>query len=175
MNYEPIILIIIFTLIFLTLMIFSGCSPKTPVYQTVIKDSIVYKDTTLYRDVFVPIKGDTVMLRDTIPVPSSYELTKTRTAGHTTAKVSIKDKVLDVECNTQAYEDTIKNLKFQLQNKEQYKYKETTVEKRVEVPKTPNWVKWLIGLEVASAIVYAFFRGWLSGPLTFLGALFKKK
>lgn len=159
-------------------MLMVSCKGPKFITQTVTKDSIVYKDTVVYRDVPVLIKPDSgVTIKDSLPgLPKDYQAHGEKTTGHKTASYDIKDGKININCHDQEYLDTIKNLKIQLQNKEQYHSSVTTQQIPVKeiVYKTPTWVKWLIGIEVAGVVAWGYFGGWLTPILSVFKNLFSK-
>lgn len=157
---------------------FSCRCPKftegTAVYE---KDTILVHDTIIPVDVPIKVKGDSARLKDTInEIPSNVERSKEVNAGHTTAKYSIKNKVLTVECNTAPYEDTIKGLKVKLQTLERSKSKETIktieVEKKVKVPVVPKWCWILLSINAAVVGFYLYSKGILGSAWGIIKKLF---
>lgn len=113
------------------------CFEKFPP-QIITKDSVVFKDTTIYvkQKIFIP--GDTVSFTDTIPCPDvQYHKVVKSTSGRTTAKVDIEKGKLSVDCQVDSLNKVIDSLKVQLQMKESYHSEVKVVEKPTY--KIPAW------------------------------------
>ncbi len=165
-------------LLLVLLSVFASCKTPNLTTKTIIKDSIVYRDTSvILHNVPVPIKADTVTLHDTIPgLPKNLEASNSKTTGHKTTSYEIKDGQIKVECHDDAYIATIDSLKLLLKNKEQYHSEVTTQQIPVEVIKyrTPTWIKWLFGIVAAGGLVFLGVKGYLSSFFGVVGTIFGK-
>lgn len=142
-----------FVAIILAIVVFASCrTPKTIIVEkTVIKDSTVRdtlretKDTTIY------IPGDTVSIHDSVPCPDA-KYSKEVKKGGTTAKVSLNNGKLDVECKTDSLQLIIQMLRREVIRLSNFISVERTTTEQVplEVPKPyiPKWVWWLVGFNV---------------------------
>lgn len=158
----------------------SSCSRKVcPPSNTIVKDSIVYRDREVVLDpIAVQVKRDSARLKDTIlELPKDLQSSKTVTNGKTKASYSIKDRIVTVDCDVSPYEDTIRNLKAKIQEKESYHSSVTTVEKPVEIIKykAPGWMKIMIALELLGVFIWVWSKGWLTSIFSVLSNVFKRK
>lgn len=170
--------IIIYSFCLFSILYTIGCSRRlAPTSTVTTKDSIVYRDTTVFVNIPIKVTGDSVTIHDTIiGIPKTLKAQNTVTKGKNTASYKIDNGTITVDCNTAAYEDTIKDLRVKLQTSQSFHSKDEVISVPVEVIKykTPNWIKWLLGIEVLVVGVWAYTAGYLGGIFTFLSKLFKK-
>lgn len=137
------------------------------------KDTVILKDTVVtVKNIPVYIKGDSIVIKDTIKeLPKNFKKSKEVNAGKTTAKYTIKDQQITIECNTASYEDTIAELKVKLKTSEtrrsEVTVKTKVVEKLVYIPVVPNWCKILVGANVLALLIWLQSKG-------ILGSIIKK-
>lgn len=158
--------------ILVILMIAASCGRKA-VPQTAsitIKDSVVIKDSVIYRDSVISIPGERVVISDSLdfikedaqPFVDSFIYKKSVKKGNLTASVKITNKgKISVECNMDSLLQRINWLEHRL-----YTFQSKTTDKTilipgpiVEVPHTPKWIKYYIG------ITLAFFAWYFRSPL----------
>lgn len=140
----------------------SSCATQKRCYQRfppqiITKDSVVIKDTTIYRDVAVQVPGDSVTIHDTINCPGlNYE--KEVQSGHMKAKVSIHDNQLKVDCKSDSFQLVIKDLKIKIATLEKF-------HSEVKIVQAPPVIKYRMPA-----------LGWWSllGNLLLLGWIFRK-
>jgi hypothetical protein len=128
------------------------CFEKFPP-QVITKDSVVFKDTTIYVKQKIVIPGDTVTLTDSIPCPDvKYHKVVKSPSGKTTAKVDIDKGKLTVDCQTDSLTKVIDSLRIEIKTKESYHNEVKIVEK--PVTKAPAWVWFLlIGVAIVTVLV----------------------
>lgn len=133
------------------------CAAKFPpqiTSTTIIKDSVVYRDTT------ITVPGDTVTFTDSIPCPDVvYEKTQKSEKGTVKATVKIKDGKISVKCEVDSLNMVIRNLQYRLRTIE----KEKTIAVQVPVlKKTPWWksaLQLIYGIVIAAILLVVFL--WL--------------
>lgn len=119
--------------IILFILISASCTKKIFIPQIEIKDSTVYKDTTIYKTVNIPIKGDTIKLEIPVNCPDLPATTTTTKTAEITA--TIKNGKLTAQCNFKPYILTIDSLKEVIKSKETYKTITKTFREIKEIPK----------------------------------------
>lgn len=120
-------------ILFILISAFTSCTKKIFIPQIEIKDSTIYKDTTIYTTVAIPVKGDTVKLEIPVNCPDLPATTTTTKTAEITA--TIKNGKLTAQCNFKPYILTIDSLKEVIKSKETYKTITKTFREIKEVPK----------------------------------------
>ena len=118
--------------------------------QVVIKDSIVLKDTTIYKTDTAYLPGDSVEMWQAIPCPNA-KLDTVISKGHTTLTATISKGFLQFKCNSDSLLHIIDSI-TRLKQKESYHTEKTTVEVPVQVIKykVPKWCWMLLAFNVAA-------------------------
>lgn len=143
--------------------------------QVEIKDSVIEKETIVYRDTTITIPADSVGIHDTIPCPDVvYNKKVVSSSGKITAAVNIKNGKIIVDCKADSLQREIDSLTTITRQKEKYRTVTTVIEKPVEVVKTkvPRWVWWLVAFNVLYFAIK--YRSKLKIALSWLVALLKK-
>ena len=132
--------------------LFSACSKKMhPAVQTVIKDSIITRTETKYRDTVIEVPGREVFIRDTLIDCPDAVLNRSETRDGITAKATISKGRLQVQCKADSLQLVIRYLQDRLTFTERFKTETITVEKPVEVTryKIPGWIWWVLIISLA--------------------------
>lgn len=144
-----------FVLFSMMVVLLGACRSARPSSETIetVKDSTVTTVRYVKQDTLITVPGDT--LKFNIPI---YELSETpieRTAGRTTARVSLQGDDLTIECLTEEYEQLITWQNEVIETlREINRDKQKTIE--VPVPYTPTITKILAWI---GGIALAFFTG----------------
>lgn len=138
-----------------------GCksvqSPRETTTETV-KDSTVTTVRYVEKDTLITVPGDT--LKFSLPI---YELSETpieRSTGRTTARISLKDDQLTVECLTEELRKMITYQNSIIETlREINRNKEKTVEVPVEfVPWYTKTLAWIGGISLALIVGLLAFK-----------------
>jgi hypothetical protein len=142
-------------LIFLAcLTMFASCKAPKVIIKEVVKDSIHTVTNTVIetKDSAVYVPGDSVTIHDSIPCPDvtySKEVTK----GKITAKVTIGNGKLQVDCKYDSLFFIIQNLRREIITLETYKeHSKASVEQvpvKVPVYRIPKWLWWVLLISLA--------------------------
>lgn len=135
--------------------IFFLASCKTPqvVIRLVTKDSVILKDTTIYKTVTKYLPGDSVEISVAIPCPDA-KFDTTVKKGKTSLTATIKNGRLAIDCKTDSLQHIIDSV-TRLKNKEVYHTEVKEVPVNVPTPYIPKWVWWLLVVNVG-AVAYKF-------------------
>ena len=146
------ILIAVFLLSFCSCISQRKCAERYPPQE---KDSVIEKETIVYRDTTITLPGDSVQIFDTIPCPDVlYNKTVTSSGGRTTATVSLKNGRLQVDCKADSMQLVIDSLATVIKQKEHYQVRTVTVTKTITKEVVPAWCWWML----AAGIAYLIFR-----------------
>ena len=133
----------------------SACNHRLIPIKTVIKDSIVEKQTTITKRDTTYLKGDIITVGVAIPCPDA-KLDTVIKKGKTTLSATILKGYLHIDCHTDSLQHIIDSITL-VKKKEVY-HSETK-----EVPvegikyKVPKWCWWLLAAFAAS-VVWKFRR-----------------
>lgn len=145
---------------FIIVVLLGGCRSLQPSSETIetVKDSTVTTVRYVEQDTMISVPGDTLKFQ--VPI---YELSETpieRTAGRTTARVSLKGDELTVECLTEEYE---KIITYQNEIIETLREINRTKETTIKVPEkyTPWYTKtlaWIGGIALTFGVGLIIFK-----------------
>lgn len=137
-----------FVFFMVVVFLLGGCrslQPSREITET-IKDSTVTTVRYVKQDTLITVPGDT--LRFKVPIYALSETPIERTNGRTTARASLRDGNLTIECLTEEYEQLITYQNEIIETLRQIdRSKQETIE--VEVKFVPWWVKtmaWIGGI-----------------------------
>lgn len=128
--------------------------------NTEIKDSTHTETVIQYHSDTVHIPGDTVSVTVQIPCPD-VKLNEKKTTGKTTAKISVKDGMLRVDCMTDSLTHVIDSLQERITNTKSFKNEKITIYQPVEVVKKK--IPWWVWLLIAGNLGYIYLK--ISGKL----------
>ncbi len=144
----------LFAFVVLLSTVCGGCKTIKLQEKTNTKDSVVFKDTTVF--VKLPpiiIPGDQVTLHDTVPCPDViWKGTAKSESGRTTVTAELNKGHLNIECQTDSLLKAIDSLKAVIKAKESWhqEVKQTTV--TVPEPFIPWWIYAILGGEIVLLI-----------------------
>lgn len=125
-------------------LVFSCRTVKYIPGETIIKDSVVFKDTSVY--ITVPpivIPGERLTLHDTVPCPDAqWKGTAKSLTGRTTINAEINNGKIKIDCKTDSLIKRIDSLQAVIKYKESYSVKVTNNPVPVSKWYIPWWV-WL--------------------------------
>lgn len=142
------------TILFL-LIAFASCKTMQPVVttKTIIKDSVVTKTETVYRDTTIYLPGDTTEISVAIPCPD-VKIDVATTKGRTTLTAKTDGRGnLKIDCKTDSLLLVIDSLKNTITETQKFhtELKQDIIEKPVTVIKykVPKWCWWLLIINLA--------------------------
>lgn len=122
--------------------------------ETIIKDSVVYKDTTVF--VKIPpivIPGEKVTLHDSVPCPDlQWRGNAKSNSGHITIDAQINNGHIDIRCKTDSLVHEIDSLKALVKVKEGYR---STVVTKI-LPVKEWYIPWWFWLVVVTCALIVF-------------------
>ncbi len=139
--------------ILILLIFFASCKTAQPVIKTVIKDSIITKDTTIYKTVKEYLPGETIEMWQAIPCPDLKMDTSIK-KGKTILKASINKGILKMQCETDSLFHIIDSI-TSIRNTEAWHREVIEVPVDKPVPYIPRWVWFLIAGNVL-AVAWKF-------------------
>jgi hypothetical protein len=155
---KPINVLFVAYLALYALMLALACSacrtPRDLPGGTIIKDSVVYKDTTVF--VKIPpivIPGEKVTLHDSVPCPDVQWKAKNE-SGRTTIDAEINNGYINISCKTDSLVHEIDSLKALIKVKEGYRSTVVTNVVTVKDWYIPRWV-WLVVVACALIVFVA--------------------
>ncbi len=114
--------------------------------ETVIKDSIHVKDTTIIERDTIWLPGEKVELHDTLPCPGIV-FHKTFRSNNVSGTVHIENSKISVKCETDSLREIIEKQKQIIETYQLHSSKEQFIEKDWYIP----W--WIIGLLCVQAAI----------------------
>jgi hypothetical protein len=138
--------------IIISLALLYSCRVAKPV-TIVTKDSLVLKDTTIYKTVTRFLPGQQVVLEQKIPCPDA-KLDTLIAVGNTRIKAQLKNGQLNVHCSADSLQHIIDSV-IKIKSTEHYNTKTVQVPVEVARPFIPKWV-WLLILANVLAGVWVF-------------------
>lgn len=133
-----------------------GCRAPKPMVNTIVKDSVVYKDSLI--KVYVPpvvVPGDTVKLTEKVPCPETQWKGQSKSkSGRTQVAAEINNGTLNVECFTDSLLHVQDSLEQVITKMSRYKQEIVTISS-VEY-KMPWWGWLLIAVALLIALVALF-------------------
>ncbi len=131
------------------------CAERYPP-QLVTKDSIVVKDTIIFKNIPVIIKGDSIIIHDSVPCPGVQFHKEVETKSGLKAKVDFNNGKLNVECKYDSLVAVITHQAQQIRTLERYK-QETKTSQLPPVVKIKYKVpKWCWVLLIINVLVLGF-------------------
>lgn len=135
--------------------VLSGCATQRRCFekfppQVITRDSIIQKDTTIYRDTAITIPGDTVVISEKIPCPDvKFSKSVKSQKGSVTASATLRGGVLHIECKADSLQVVIKNLETKIRSLEKYHTEVKIVQAPPKIKyKVPAWCWWLLFLNI---------------------------
>jgi len=113
------------------------CAAKFPP-QIITVDSIVLKDTIIYRDSIIRISGESVRLEADLKDTTAVIDTTVKN-GKTTLRLQLSKGKLSASCNADSLQLVIKNLTTIIKDKQRFKNQTEKVPYPVIEYKTPKW------------------------------------
>lgn len=138
--------------ILIAIILLASCRP-VKIVQTVTKDSIITKDTVIYKTVKDYLPGDTVEVWQAIPCPDAKVDTQV-SKGSAHLHVTVSKGILKARCNSDSLLHVIDSIQA-LRVKESYHRETIAVPVDKPVPYIPKWVWWFITIALLHAgIIY---------------------
>ncbi len=131
------------------------CAERYPP-QLMTKDSIVVKDTVIFKNIREIIKGDSIIIHDSVPCPGVQFHKEVGTKSGLKAKIDLNDGKLNVECKYDSLVAVITHQSQQIRTLERYK-QETKTSQLPPVVKIKYRVpKWCWVLLIINVLVLGF-------------------